>query len=245
MQKRVLGRLSYPFILMMLAAPFFFLCVPSAFAWTQLDNDYPNVPPFCGGSSNQPCLYWAQPHNSSISLSFYIDPSLYQGGFDFRTAINNSFSQYGGVKAWNPYMNTCYGGPCTQSTVGDYQLGSTSDPTWSCGSMGIVYAFTQNTLLGPVEHTSGLYYQFIRSTNVEFNPQPYFHWHNSITWGGNCSSYNADAIKVVKHESGHVIGLGHTGHTAIMHQGEVKYDTLQSDDITGIQAIYNGNSPSS
>ncbi len=142
-------------------------------------------------------------------------------------------------------MYTCYSGPCANSAVGVYKLGSTSDPTWNCTSMGIIYAFTLPTALGPVEHSGSLYYQFIESTDVEFNPQPYFHWHNSITWGGDCSSYNADAIKVVTHESGHVIGLGHTGHTAIMHQGELTYNTLQADDIAGIQAIYDGNSPAS
>lgn len=221
----------------------FFLVRP-AFAWTQELNDYPNVPPFCGGNSSLPCYYWAEPHNSSVSLYFYIDPSLYPSrGFDFRTDISNAYGYYNNVVAWNPYMYTCYGGPCANNAVGSYELGNTSDPTWTCGS-SIVYAFTSYSVLGSVEHAGSLYYQFIEGTDDQFNPESYFHWNNNLNWGGGCSGYNADARKVVGHESGHVIGLGHTGHTAIMHQGPENYYTLQSDDITGIQNIYNGSSPS-
>jgi hypothetical protein len=230
---------------MLFAIAFLFLTARPAFAWTQEFNNYPTVPPYCGGNSGQPCLYWKEPHNSSVSLTFYIDLSLYQGGFDFRTAINDAFSAYNGVKAWNPYMYTCYGGPCANSAVGDYKLGTKGDSTWTCGSMGITYAFTRFVLLGPVEHSGSLYYQFIEDTNAEFNPESYFHWYNSMTWGGDCTSYKADAIKVVMHESGHVVGLGHTGHTAIMQQGEVRLESLQPDDTAGLQFIYDGNSPSS
>lgn len=223
-----------------------FCLVRPAFAWTQELNYYPNVPPFCRGSSSLPCYYWAEPHNTSVSLYFYIDLSLYpaQHGFDFRNDISNAFGDYNGVLAWNPYMYTCYGGPCINNVVGSYELGNTSDPTWTCGS-SVVYAFTNYTSLGNVEYSNGLYYQFIQSTDDQFNPESYFYWNNTLTWGGSCSHYNADARKVVAHESGHVIGLGHTGHTAIMHQGPENFYKLQSDDIAGIQYIYNGSSPSS
>lgn len=246
MKTWVVGYLPQVFVTILFPLLLILGLVRPVFAWTQLENNYPNVPPYCGGSSSLPCLYWAEPHNSSVNLYFYIDPSLYpaQHGFDFRTSIGNAFGYYNNVTAWNPYMYTCYGGPCANNAVGSYEAGSTSDPTWICGS-SIVYAFTAFPTLGNVEHSGSLYYQFIEATDTQFNPEPYFYWNTSLLWGGNCSHYDADARKVVTHETGHVIGLGHTGHVAVMHQGPENFYTLQPDDISGIQSIYNGSSPSS
>ncbi len=69
---------------------------------------------------------------------------------------------------------------------------------------------------------------------------------------GHCN-VSADAKKVTAHETGHVIGLGHTWKTnpdgspypSIMHEGAVPWNTLQSDDIAAVQGIYPGNQENS
>jgi hypothetical protein len=74
------------------------------------------------------------------------------------------------------------------------------------------------------------------------------YFNTEITWNNNLqfSATTADGRKVSTHESGHALGLGHTGHTpAIMHQGKVSYYTVQADDLNGLQNVYPGYYPGS
>jgi hypothetical protein len=62
----------------------------------------------------------------------------------------------------------------------------------------------------------------------------------SVTWNHTLTydTYIADSRKVATHELGHVEALGHTGFTAIMHQGAEPFYTPQTNDIQGLKAIY-------
>jgi predicted Zn-dependent protease len=66
-------------------------------------------------------------------------------------------------------------------------------------------------------------------------------WDSSNLYG----KLEADGIKVATHEAGHLLGLGHTGHSpAIMRQGQVSYESAQPDDFNGLWSIYPGYYPS-
>ncbi len=90
----------------------------------------------------------------------------------------------------------------------------------------------------------GGYYAFTSSTAVTFNNSSGSSWNNTLTWwdDGVCA-FQADGRKVATHETGHTQSLGHTGNTAVMHQGPENFYTLQADDIAGLQAIYPGALP--
>jgi hypothetical protein len=227
-----------------------------ASAWTHENNNFDNnsTQYQCGGSRQFPCLYWQQPHNTSINLYFRVDSSLLpqngpHGSFNWLSTINSAFSNYNSIVAWNPYMYTCTTGVfCEDNSVGVYTTDNDGNPRWQCDLFnGFLLGLTLYTW-STVEYAGGQYYAFFGSTHTEFNH--IIHWNTSKNWSGDCSSgINGDAAYVARHETGHVIGLGHTAHTAIMRQVSLgsppNFDTLQSDDIQGVQTIYDGNNPTS
>lgn len=206
----------------------------------------------CGGSSKYPCLYWQQPSNASVTLYFGIYSSLLSqntpyGSFNWQTTIDGAFSQYRAVPAWNPYMYSCSAGSsfCDQNSVGSYTTDDGSS-LWQCDPVtnNITTGQTTYTSLGPVEYVPGQWYQFIQGVTVQFNHL--VKWNTTLTWGGTCATgISADARKVATHESGHVIGMGHTSNAAIMRQGPTNFYLLQSDDLAGIEVVYDGKNPTS
>lgn len=245
--------LAWGIMVASLSMLFFMMTAGPAQAYTQLWNTYnwdPNTHQFvgdpnCGNTTAQPCLYWQEPHNTSINLYFYMDPSLSTGagGYDYFGAVLQAFTQYNQVADWGPYMirwvsgDPTFGGSYSMGMLPCNTLGSTTN-SWNSN---IEYGY--NPKRGGNE-----YYSFFTNAAVTFNNG--VQWNNSLDWTFNsCSDYHADGLENAVHESGHVQGLGHTGHRAIMYPvasyATTPFETLQSDDIQGLQDIYPGNQQSS
>jgi hypothetical protein len=221
-----------------------------AIAWTQDVNTFtcdPNTGqcsgnPYCGQSSNSPCLYWSEPYFTSVKLYFNLNSNFLTGagGYDYYDTVLQAFSEYNSISAWNPYMYSyTSGGP---GYVGTYAMG-----VLPCGKLGI----TNRVYSGPTYGYNAYWgdhewYGLLSSTSTVFNNAVY--WNNSLDWTfTSCSNEHADGQENAVHESGHVQGLGHTGHAAIMYPNasyaNTPFEDLQSDDIQGIQGIYPGNQP--
>jgi hypothetical protein len=207
-----------------------------SFAWTQEFNAFDTGgTPYCG-SSSYPCAFWQEPNYTSTSFNGYIDSSVDSDNYDFGTALNGAFSNFNSAPAYEPYIYSCYRDGCGPVSYYGSSLG--------CG----IYGETTFPSLGPVEYGSKWgYYRFFKYDVVYFNTSPQAHWNNTLTWSFNSQTcvFQADGRKVATHETGHVMSLGHTSYTAVMHQGPENFYKLQSNDIQGLQAIYNGTSPSS
>ncbi len=220
------------------------------------DDGYPN----CGWQTSIPCIGWQEANYTSTSLYFYIDPSL-STGYNYLPAIQRAFNDFNSAPAWNPYMYMRVGGG---SYVGTYS--ATSDPhsvfldCWNYGGTWRVYQIPGQGP-GSVAHLSSQYPSdwgsYIVSTTVIMNSQ--------ITWNTNLqfsqidytcpSDMTADVYKAVTHETGHVVGLGHSNNVAVMVSGgyrvidsngdtqPVTWNSLQPDDKNGLIDIYPGTGP--
>lgn len=205
------------------------LSAQTALAWTQELNNYPSSPTGCGGSSSFPCLYWPEPNHVSATLyaSYASLGSVGPNNYDFTTPVNNALGYWNNVQgAFNPYIYSCNHFQCQ-----DVIHYSTAD----IGSMD--WAETYVGDYGSVQYANGQYYAILNTATVTFNTE--VSWNNNLQYG----PLQADGRKVATHETGHVEGLGHTGYTAIMHQGAESFYTPQANDINGIQTIYTGYIP--
>jgi Matrixin len=191
-----------------------FLIVTPVWAWTQLVNNYPDNPVSCDNSTSWPCIAW--PKNgpgTSSTVYVYLDPTLTQANLDLSTDVRNSMSKWNAICAVNPYL---YVGTGVNYNYGVYR-GSLTDPT--------AWAETNN-----IYYTNSPHY--IIESDTTFS--------SSVTWNHTYTYdvYVADSRKVGTHELGHGEGLGHTGYTAVMHQGAESFWVPQSNDIQGMQHIY-------
>jgi predicted Zn-dependent protease len=219
-------------VAVLVTSAFFGLASPRVYAWTHALNhwDSNHNDFYCGTSSSAPCLYWAQPSYTSIAIFAYLDVSLENapGSYDFTVAITGAFNDWNLQLAWNPYIYRC-------TCVGD--------ATYDLADLGYgVYGVTLLSHHGPAQWNSrdGFWYAALNDVPVYFNTR--ITWNNSL----NFSSTTADGRKVATHETGHLLGLGHTGHTpAIMRQGGTTYYSVQPDDLSGLQSIYPGYYPGS
>jgi hypothetical protein len=223
------------------------LSLQPGLAWTEnfTSFDYDGNP-YCGQVSaynpsthRGPCLFWQEPHNTSITIQAYLNPALNLGYYDFNPAVTRAFTDINAVPNWGPYMSACYTNNCAANAPGNYSTGS--QPCY-------VYGTTTYSGLSASEYTTtnGIgWYQFEQYIPVVFNSYA-SGWNNNLYYATymNCD-FAADGRKVATHESGHVQGLGHTLNTAVMHQGPEAFYALQSDDVAGLKAIYPGNQPSS
>lgn len=206
---------------------------PSALAWTHRANnwDVGNHSDYtCGYSTSVPCLYYPEPNHVSASYNAYLDPSLGNvGGYNFNTAVTRAISDFNNAPAFNPYLTACYNAQCGAAT------------SYSIADLGYAtYGMTPYGFYGSIQHASGQYYAIMTGNYTEFNTSAWITWNNSLTF----SDTQADGRKVATHETGHFMGLGHTGHNpAVMRQGAVTYYALQTDDINGLASFYTGYIP--
>jgi hypothetical protein len=220
-----------------------------AFAWTQLVNQFDQTGSGsgqCGNDSSHPCLYWQEPHYTSINLSFIMDPSLnssQSGYYNFDIAIGNAFNQFINVPAWNPYMYECF--DLCSTSVGDYHMTN----MLSCGTAAYTHYYWGNVEYGYNPQRGGNeYYTFFYWVDVEFSSSVV--WNNNLDWSGDCPHLHWDGRSAALHESGHVIGLGHTNDCpSIMNTGcyiiNQLYQLSTNSDIAAVKAIYPGNQQSS
>ncbi|HEY7350315.1 MAG TPA: matrixin family metalloprotease [Ktedonobacterales bacterium] len=231
----------------------FMVTAGPALAWTQETNEFTDTGSgsgWCSGMNGQdsshPCVYWQEPHYTSISLHFNMDPSLHSSqskGYDFNAAIYTAFTQYNNVAAWNPYMFQCF--TFCQGIVGTYYM-----TTLLCGNLAHTSYFIGDVKYGYNPYRGGNeWYAFFISADVQFSNSIF--WNNSFDWTQtSCSNEHADGRAAATHESGHVQGLGHTGDfpsvmsSACLENGHF-YQLSTNSDIPAIKAIYRGDQQSS
>lgn len=227
----------------------------SAHAYTHalnnFDSDHTDF--YCGKSQTKPCLAWFQPYHQSITLYAYFDPVLKtasagfgNGYYDFTVAINQAFTDWNSQPAWNPYLVSCgSSASCEASADVSYSMAPLGQYTWGYTDVtdyyGTVSCFNTpaSTGISTCNGSPGYWYAALYYVPVYFSTDDY--WDSSNLYG----KMEADGIKVATHETGHLLGLGHTGHSpAIMRQGQVSYESVQPDDFNGLWSIYPGYYPS-
>jgi hypothetical protein len=190
------------------------LLVPSGtFAWTQLFNNYPGSPTSCNDIYPYYCVEWLLVGGSSSTVVIFLDPSLTSANLNLDTDTRSAINQWHLVCAMNPILQTG-SGVNAQIVVA---RGSLDDPS----------AWAETRV---IRSQSSPY--VIVSADTTFNTL--VTWNHSYTYDVT----HADSRKVATHELGHAEGLGHTGYTAVMHQGAMSFWTVQTNDIQGMQAVY-------
>ena len=217
-----------------------------AHAWTEnyTSFDYDGNP-YCGQVSaynttthRGPCLFWQEPHNTSITIQAYLNPNLNLGYYDFTPAVTRAFTDINAVANWGPYMSACYTSNCAANAPVNYATGTQDCYIWATTYYDVVSSPSEYTTTNNIG-----WYQFLLDVHVVFSNFA-TGWNNSLRYVNfQACDFASDGRKVATHETGHVQGLGHTGHTAVMHQGAESFYALQSDDIAGLKAIYPGNQP--
>ncbi len=226
-----------------------------AHAWPQEVNAFTDAPSGygpgsgeCGNDSSHPCLYWKEPHYTSITLVFVMDPSLRSSqskGYDFYTAINTAFTQYNNAPAWNPYMTQCF--DFCQGIVGTYYM-SSAVPCGRYAETPYLYSGTIKYGYNP-QRGGNEWYSFFVSSSTRFNSTVF--WNNSFDWSGeSCSTLHGDGRATATHESGHAVGLGHTNDCPSVMSGACLesgrfYQLSTNSDIAALKAIYPGNQQAS
>ncbi len=236
MKQRVRPLLLGASISLSLSLSLLILTIQPVYAWTWLRNNFDTGGTvYCGSSSSLPCILWQEPNYTSISIYAYINPSIHSATWD--SAIQLGFDSFNSAPAWNPYMYECFTAGCGPVTY--------KKATIDCHD----YATTETTpYLSPPFQANGYWTAYITGAVVTFGA--HVSWNTSYIWTTFsdevplCTGLQADIRVVATHETGHVVGLGHTTHSpAAMRTGPHNYYTLQSDDIAGLQYIYPGYLP--
>lgn len=230
--------------------------VSPAKAWTQEQNlyDYGGTG-YCGASPAHPCIYWQEPQNTSITLHALIQSTMWNNpsiNFDFRPALTTAFNSWNSAPAWNPYIYACYA-PCS------YPVAITYDTNFGLPCTEVAetdYTYNHNNVESGYNIPGGgqpgttIYYSFFTNSGVVW-VNGFFNWNYDLNNSGSVCPGDtgyADARTALTHETGHVLGLGHTGHQpSIMYpySDSLTFYTLQPEDTTAIENIYPGNQPSS
>ena len=185
----------------------------SVLAWSQLFNEYPSSPTSCNNVSPDICVSWPKNGSLSSTVVIYLDPSLTTANLNLDTDTRAGINQWHLVCAANPVLQIG-SGVNAQITVVRGQL---LDPT----------AWAQTSVINSSSSP-----HVVIEADVVFNTL--VTWNHSFTY----SQTSADSRKVATHELGHAEGLGHTGFTAVMHQGAESFWTVQTNDVQGMQAVY-------
>lgn len=204
------------------------------FAWSQLNNSFPSTPTNCTNSGSYQCVKWPRLANGqSITVWVFRDLSLqddthvnlYQDALD-------GFTRWNAAPANEPFLRNSTS--LTGSTGADqgYPTVIYRDDLGCTGEYGRTYTFELSSDVHKI-----ISFQTIMNAAVRFDHTLDFH--STTTPDPTCPIISwADSRKVMTHEEGHGLALGHTGAVAIMKQGETTYFTVQADDNTGLQAIY-------
>lgn len=231
----------------LLAAVLFGMTSTGALAyngWSQLINAYDSGGTnLCGSNREEPCLYWKEPHWTSITINAFEDPSLRtlsgaSGSYDMTTPLSNVFTDFNSVPYYFPYIHKC-----STNTLGCGPISYTTSGALPCGALAATTLGSYST-----PENNGRAYAFFPTggDSREVIVNSLVTWNNSLYDNYvSCTNSSADGQEVTDHETGHVMSLGHTGnHAAIMYpyvQG--LYKTLQANDKSGLASIYPGNQP--
>jgi hypothetical protein len=184
-------------------------------AWSQIYNAYPFNPLSCTDPGGY-CMEWPTTSGGlSVNVDEYLYSSLALANIPLGPDVLATFPQWNNIAARNPYLRQT-----TNLSAAEVQvwLGTTIDPaSWA------------ETTPSPYCCTSHVY----ASATIVFRSS--VTWNHTYTYSGNV----ADSRKVADHEMGHVEALGHTSFaTALMHTGPASFWTVQSNDRSGIIAVY-------
>lgn len=190
------------------------------YSWSQAWNNFPNNPTSCNDVGEYQCWYWPKtPNNLSTTQYVYLDSTLGQGNINITQDVRDAWARWNAQPARNPHL-------VETTNLGDYTIYvRRADTDYWCGQID-VWGCTHDNVLSD-GHTIWMSMVYLNE-NVT--------WNRTLTYGpGNLV---ADSRKVITHELGHAEALGHTSYTAIMHQGDEQFYTVQHNDCLGIQAIY-------
>ena len=153
------------------------------------------------------------PTCTTVNLKVYQDSSVSSYGYGLHT--NYGYSQWNGVEPRFSYSSTTSGSSANVKVF----AGDTHDTSWA-DTMN--YSVTSGTTSC---WTCTYQYSRIRINDPQAKLETEF-----------------QIKKVMTHEFGHALGLDHSSaSTAIMRQGYLSYNTLQTDDTAGLKALYHVN----
>jgi hypothetical protein len=211
------------------------LIVQPVLGYTLQRNNFPDQPVGCTNVDPWWCIEWPlAPDGYSSTTHVYLYSTLnnHPSGetIDMKQQARNAFGRWNGVPAREPYLDEV----TTIAASSGYQeyfcptlIQRGSLPA---GKGASTSDYTPNDLTGSGSNKRIVCSQMVVSSTIAFDAD------NDPTDG------KPDARFVFTHEQGHILGLGHTWHVAVMYPvwpNDV-YMGIQptNDDILGLQVAY-------
>lgn len=210
------------------------LAYTPAAAYTLQRNNYPSAPVGCDNSPAYPCIEWPRLSNGLSSTTYiYLDASLTSiTAVNMKQDARDAFGRWNSAPANSPWLRE------SSTLSGSSGYSSYGYPTLIYADFGLPFGVYASTIdLTPNDFNSGIPDRYtIVVSQVEVSQS--VAWNHSFNYACTSSPCHSDSRKVVTHELGHLLGLGHTGHTAVMQQGAVNFYNPTSDDFLGLQVAY-------